>query len=307
MKNRNNPSPIVLVFAFIAIYFIWGTSYLAIIYALKGLKPFTISAFRYLAAGLLLIIWIWIQKASWPSGNDRKVLVISGILMLSGGSGLVVVGEQYISSGAAAIIVATEPLFFVLFDRYRWNLYFSSKRIIAGLFLGFAGIVLFTYFTPDRTAGLHARPVLGTIITLLSAVSWVAGALYANHRLTSGARNLSNSAIQLIAAGLFSGIIAGVKGEFSTLFEVAIPISAWLGLTYLIIMGSLIAYLSFNWLITVQPPAVVSTHTYVNPIIAIFMGWLLAAESLSRIQLIALGFVMAGVVLTQLNKQKIAS
>jgi drug/metabolite transporter (DMT)-like permease len=304
MINNKKKPWLLLLFAFVAIYFFWGTTYLAIAYALKGLKPFTISAFRYLIAGLILCCWIWFKKQKWPEGKDLRVLIISGVLMLSGGSGLVVLGEQHISSGFAAVIVATEPLFFVLFDHRRWKVYFSNSWIIAGLVIGFAGIALFAYFAPAGQDVSHRHPVFGVVITLLSAMSWVTGGLYANHNLSSKTGNIVNSTVQLLAAGIFSAIVAGCIGEWSELVVKTVPLSAWLGLIYLIVMGSLVAYISFNWLITVQPPAVVSTHTYVNPIVAILMGWLIAGEHIANIQVIALVIVLVGVLITQLNKQK---
>jgi drug/metabolite transporter (DMT)-like permease len=305
MNDMKRKPWLALIFAFIAIYFIWGTTYLAIAYALKGLQPFIISAFRYLIAGLILSCWVWLKKQPWPKGKDRRVLIISGILMLSGGSGLVVVGEQYISSGFAAVIVATEPLFFVLFDHRRWRAYFSNRWIIAGLVIGFAGIALFAYFAPAGSRAIDRNTSLGIIITLLSAMTWVAGGLYANHNLSTKTSNTVNSAVQLLAAGVFSAIVAGCTREWSALLVNTIPVSAWAGLVYLIVMGSLVAYSSFNWLITVQPPAIVSTHTYVNPIVAILIGWLLAREPIAHLQIIALVIVLTGVVLTQLNKQKL--
>ncbi|WP_208094450.1 EamA family transporter [Mucilaginibacter agri] len=255
-------------FSLLLLFTLSGTSYLAISFALKGLQPFTISALRYLAAGLILTGWIRYKKLNWPEKIDIKVLSISGILMLTGGSGLVVVGELFINSGFAAVIVATEPLFFILLDRGRWNAYFSSRGIIAGLLIGFAGIALFTYLAPSGSSPSH-RLILGTLITLGSAISWVVGALYASQKLSANSDNLVNSVVQLLAAGMFSGLIAAGKGEWSTFSSMLVPISAWAGLAYLVVMGSLVAYLSFTWLITVQPPAIVSTHTYVNPVIAI--------------------------------------
>ncbi|MBA4167935.1 MAG: EamA family transporter, partial [Chitinophagaceae bacterium] len=118
----------------------------------------------------------------------------------------------------------------------------------------------------------------------------------------SRAGNLANSTVQLLSAGILSAIVAGFTGEWPALFTTGIPATAWAGLAYLIIMGSLVAYLSFNWLITVQPPAIVSTHTYVNPVIAVAMGWLLVSEPVSGRQLAALGVVLIGVLMTQLNK-----
>jgi len=285
--------------ALFAIYFIWGTTYLAGAFALSGFPPFTISAIRYLAAGLLLSLVLGIKEISFPQRKYWRVLAVSGILMLCGGSGLVIVGEQYISSGSAAVIMATEPLFFILLDRSRWREYFSNKRLIAGLVTGFAGLAFFTYFSPAGHPPVEPRPVLGTLITLISAVCWVVGALYAKRKVPAGAGNLSNSAIQLLAAGLFAALVAGIKGEWAGLNLQAIPFKAWAGIAYLVVMGSLVAFLAFNWLITVKPPAVVSTHTYVNPAVAILMGWLLAAEPVNALQLIALAVVLTGVLLSQ--------
>ncbi|RFM26820.1 EamA family transporter [Deminuibacter soli] len=305
MRQQKKPPRALLILAFIAVYFIWGTTYLAIAYAVKGFGPFAISAMRYLAAGTILSVWALATKKVWPAGKDWRVLIISGILMLSGGTGLVVVGEKYISSGSAAVIMATEPLFFILLDKARWKSYFSSKWIIIGLLIGFAGIALFACFTPAG-ATATSRPVLGTIITLLSAVAWVAGALYANYRLTSKTGTSVHSAVQLLAAGLFSGVVAVIHGEWPAVFSGNVACTAWAGVAYLTVMGSLVAYLAFNWLLTVQPPAIVSTHTYVNPVIAVFIGWLVASEQVTLFQLIALVVVIAGVVITQSNKSKIA-
>ncbi|GAA3958583.1 drug/metabolite exporter YedA [Pedobacter ginsengiterrae] len=295
---------LLVICAFIAIYFIWGTSYLAISFALKGFMPFTISALRYLAAGIILSAWICYKKTKLPKPKDIKILIISGVLMLTGGSGLVVVGEQYISSGAAAVIVATEPLFFLLLDRSRWTFYFADKRIITGLIIGFVGIVLFTYFAPDNKTEIQSHPIFGAVITILSAISWVIGVLYANKNLSSTNSTMVNSAVQLISGGICSSFIAGLMGEWPHLLLRPIPTIAWIGLIYLVIMGSLLAYLSFNYLVTVQPPAIVSTHTYVNPIIAILMGWMLASENVSVWQLAAVVFVLGGVLITQIFKPK---
>ncbi|MBA4167334.1 MAG: EamA family transporter, partial [Chitinophagaceae bacterium] len=188
---KKSTKSILVILALMAVYLIWGTTYLAIAYTLKGFKPFTISALRYLSAGLILSAWLWLKKSHWPPKKDIKVLMISGILMLSGGSGLVVAGEQYISSGAAAVIMATEPLFFVLLDRSRWKIYFTNRLVIAGIIIGFAGIALFARFSAGDPGVIHSRPFLGTAITLFSAISWVVGALYANRKLSSRAGNLA--------------------------------------------------------------------------------------------------------------------
>lgn len=298
-----------LVLAFIAVYFVWGTTYLANLYALDAIPPFIISAIRYLIAGLLLAVLAYYKGQRFPSRKEIRVLSISGILMLVGGSGLVVVAEQYITSGSAAVIVATEPLWFVLLDYPRWKLYFSNKKIIAGLLIGFAGIVLFTQLAPANTShqAQSANQLLGIAIVLAGAILWVSGTLFASRRIKPGSYSLWHTTIQLGAAGLFATVIALLNGEWNGFVWQAVPLPAWGGLAFLILFGSLIAYLAFAWLVTVQPPAIVSTHTYINPMIAVLIGWLVADEQVTGLQVIALAVVLAGVVLTQLSQSRAES
>jgi drug/metabolite transporter (DMT)-like permease len=298
----------LIVLAFIAIYFVWGTTYLANLFALKGFPPFILSCFRYLMAGLLIGSWIIYKKLPLPSGKSIKVLCISGILMLVGGSGLIVWAEQYIDSGYAAVIVATEPLWFVVLDKKRWKQYFSNRLVLGGLILGFVGMILFASFAPVHSTGdgNTSHFIMGTVIVLISATLWVIGTLYSNKKLPPNGSNLSNTGIQLAAAGLFCGLIALGRGEWNRFALGNISPEAWGGLLYLTVFGSLVAFLAFTWLITVQPPAVVSTHTYVNPVVAIIMGWLLVDEQILPKQVIALVVAFTGVVLTQIGKNKFA-
>ncbi|TDH21282.1 EamA family transporter [Segetibacter sp. 3557_3] len=306
MKD-SKPSPILLVLAFTAIYFVWGTTYMANLFGLEGMKPFVLSCLRYLAAGAILSAWCIYRKLTWPDRGSIKVLVISGIIMLVGGSAMVVYAEQYISSGYAAVIIATEPLWFVLLDRKRWSAYFSNKRIIAGLLIGFAGIALFSGFSPASNGGHQdaTHKLLGTIIVLVSAILWVIGTLYAKGKTNPGSSNVANTAVQLIAAGIFSGLVGIVNGEWLQFEPGEVSTRAWGGLIFLIVMGSLVAYLAFTWLVTVQPPALVSTHTYVNPIVAILIGWLVANEKIVFTQVIALVIVLTGVLLTTVQPAKL--
>lgn len=294
-----------LILAFGAIYFVWGTTYLANLYALQAIPPFVISALRYLVAGLLLAALACRRGQAFPKkGSEIQALAISGIIMLVGGSGLVVVAEQYISSGATAVIVATEPLWFVLLDKARWRHYFGDKRIVAGLLIGFAGVALFAQFAPADASSQHQAgyQLVGTVLVLLSALLWVIGTLFAARRVPAGNYSLWYTTIQLLAAGLFAAVVALVNGEWQTFTLQAVSLPAWGGLVFLIIFGSLVAYLAFAWLITVQPPALVSTHTFVNPLVAVLVGWLVAGEQVSVGQGIALAIVLVGVVLSQLGK-----
>ena len=166
--NRKN---ILVILAFLAIYFIWGTTYLANIFGLQGMKPFVLSTLRYGLAATLLLVWCLIRRLPLPSLRQLKVLVISGLLMLCGGAGFVVIGEQYISSGHTAVVIATEPLLFLLLDRKSWRANFSNKWMLTGLLLGFAGIALFSSFTTGNGVITDTtNPIKGTGLVLLSTL-----------------------------------------------------------------------------------------------------------------------------------------
>ncbi|RYY58658.1 MAG: EamA family transporter [Chitinophagaceae bacterium] len=302
----SRPDSLKLAGAFFAIYFIWGTTYLAAMVGLEGMKPFVLSALRYVIAGLLMAGWLVYRKMKWPDRKSIRVLMISGCLMLVGGSGLVVYGEQYINSGYAAVIVATEPLWFVLFDRKRWSFYFTNRKIIAGLLTGFAGIALFACLSNASTELRPGGLLPGTLIVLVSATLWVGGTLYANKNIRSGTPQVAGTTVQLLSGGICAGLIGLLLGEWNGFHPAAIGSRAWGALAFLVVFGSIIAYASFNWLMTVRPPAVVSTHTFVNPVVAIIIGWAAAGESLSTGQVAALAVVLAGVILTQTAKQQIA-
>ncbi|KAA2243212.1 EamA family transporter [Chitinophaga agrisoli] len=307
MRTEASPQWLV-VLAFIAIYIIWGTTYMAIAFGLQGFPPFVLTAFRGIIAGTLLISWCLLRGEKLPSlaviGNSS----VSGILMLVGGTGLVTWAEQYVNSGYAAIIMATEPFFFVLLDKKQWGNYFSNRWVLTGLLVGFAGMLLFFHYTSGSTQQTNdgAMLLIGNLVLLLGAILWVVGSLYAKNKIDHSHSNTLTTGLQLLAAGLFSGLTAAFTGEWSGFSIAAVPVAAWGGLLYLITMGSLVAYMAFTWLITIRPPALVSTHTYVNPVVAVFVGWIFANEQITWLQIMALLIILAGVLLTNVPNYKLA-
>lgn len=296
--NNSKPAPWLVIFAFFNIYVIWGSTYLAVAYGLKGFPPFILVGLRYLVAGVLMLAWCKVRGEKLPEWRYLWRHALSGTLMLVGGTGMIAWAEQYISSGQAAILVATEPLMFLVIDRKRWSEYFSNKYIISGLVIGFTGIFLFLKLGV-HTGGDSPMATIASIVVLVSALLWVFGSL-----ITKGAKgdssSVMNASVQLLAGGVASGIIVLAKGEHHDFSFAKVTGEAWAGLIFLIIMGSLVAYLSFIWLITIKPPAIVSTHTYVNPVVAVFLGWLLIGEDVNRAQLVSLFVILAGILLVNI-------
>lgn len=297
--THKKPSAVLVAFAFFNIYIVWGSTYLAVIYGLKTIPPFILVGLRYSIAGLVLLAIAMLKKQRLPEWKYLWRQALGGTLMLVGGTGMIAWAEQYISSGQAAILVATEPLLFLLVDRSRWSQYFSNKYIISGLAIGFAGIFMFLKMgaSGGRSSSMS---LVASVVVILSALAWVTGSLTAKNA-KGNSSTIMNAAVQLIAAGLACGIVVLIKGEYTGFSFTHVSLDSWGGLLFLTVMGSLAAYLSFIWLIHIKPPAVVSTHTYVNPVVAVFLGWILANEQVNGAQLLSLLLILTGILLVNLS------
>lgn len=217
MNAERNAPQWLIILAFLAIYIVWGTTYLAVIYGLKGFPPFMLSGLRYVIAAVLLLGWCLLKRIPWPGWPVVRVCAVSGILMLVGGSGMVAWSEQYVTSGQAAIVIAAEPFVFLLADRKRWREYFGSPFIITGLLVGFAGIVLFFGggdSTTQPAAGVSMQWI-GYGVILIGTIFWAGGALYAEGKLNRQVPNVLSSGIQLLAAAVASNLISVLTGEWA--------------------------------------------------------------------------------------------
>lgn len=306
MSTIVNNLKLRVLLAFVGIYIIWGTTYLAISYGLKGFPPFILSGFRFLVAGVIILLWLWKKGEKPNSLTNWYKNFIPGIFILAIGVGLVAWAEQYLSSTEAAIIMASEPFWFILLDKKNWKSYLSNPLVITGLVIGMGGLLLFLKdslqngaHTADDTMRYASFGIL-----FISSLLWVLGSLFSKNRASSHSIFM-NVGQQLIVGGVASLIIASALGEWTVINWSAIPLEAWSGLAYLIFFGSIIAYLSFIWLLSIKPPALVSTHTYVNPVVAVVFGWIIANENITGMQTIGLLVILLGVLLTNMINYKI--
>jgi len=297
-----------IIFAFAAIYFVWGSTYLAIWIGLNDIPPFLMSAIRFLVAGAILQCWCSWKGEEFPDTSTITKNAVGGILMLVGGTVSVVWAEQFLSSSLAAIIVTILPFWFVLLDKRHWKLYFSNKGILIGLILGFVGVTLLLGFGNPTSSSLlkNSNQLAGIGVILFGGLAWTAGSLYSKYK-PANAPLLVNGAIQLLSAGIFCLLISLVSGEWQNFSFFEINTSSWWALAYLIIMGSLVTYLSYLYLLKKRSPAQVSTYVYINPVVAVLLGALLANESISVLKVIALIVILGGVLLVNLPKNKIRS
>jgi drug/metabolite transporter (DMT)-like permease len=297
-----HPKALVLS-AFAAVYLIWGSTYLAIFMAIKTIPPFFMAGARFLIAGLILLIYALLKGDQIPDIKSVWKISLAGILMLSVGNAFLAWTEQYLPSGLAAILVATVPLWFVLFDKRQWKFYFSNKQIILGLIVGFAGVILL--FAGKSSADLfNSRiKIISLIVLFVCTIGWTVGSLYSKYQKINGS-TLMKVAIQMLAAGVvnFFGGLALREQQGFILKNIS-----WQSvgaLAYLIVMGSLVAYLAYVWLLSIRPASLVGTYAYVNPVVAVFLGWLIANEHVSIQKIIGLSIIIVGLVIVNISKEK---
>ncbi|HPF41081.1 MAG TPA: EamA family transporter [Phycisphaerae bacterium] len=282
-----------LIGAFAIIYVVWGSTYLAIRYALETLPPFLMAGARYLTAGLVLfgvMRWRTDERLEWR--HIRSVFII-GTLMLLGGNGLVCWAEQWVPSGVAALLIATVPLWMVTLD---WLLCKGPRpggMTILGLALGLCGIYILVgaeRFQSERIDGW------GAIALLSACVFWTFGSLYSRRAPLPKSTILATS-LEMIFGGLSATIVGSLRAEWSMIHLDAVTLKSALSLAYLVIFGSIIALPAYKWLLTVCPPGRAATYAYVNPVIAVALGALFAGETLSHRVQLACGVIVVSVVI----------
>src|SRR5579872_3261589 len=275
-----------LLAAFFAIYVIWGSTYLAIRFAVQGLPPLLMMGARHLTAGALLLAVLFLRGEKRAGRAAWAAAVIGGALQFLGGHGLLAWAEVRVSSGLAALLVAAEPLVMVVLARLAGQERLSL-RTLGALALGMVGVaVLFE-------TGARQGSALAAAAVLLAGLFWSVGAIYAR-----GVR--SNTSTAMFAGMLL--LVGGATGERVHVAEIS-QRSVW-ALVYLIIFGSLVAFSAYTWLMKVTTAARVTTHCYVNPIVAVFLGWALAGERVTTNMLLGTAIVIASVVLVTASRKE---
>lgn len=279
--------------AFLAIYLIWGSTYLAIRFAIETLSPFLMAGTRFLIAGAVLYAWMRLRGVPRPQGFQWRNTVVVGGLMLLGGNGGVVWAEQLVPSGLAAVLIATSPLWMVLLG-WLWHNARPSRRVVIGLALGFSGVVLLV--GPGALNGQGQVAPVGAAVLILAALSWATGSLFAQQARLP-AVSLLATAMEMLAGGALLFLAGLVTGEWARVDLSAVSVRSLLALAYLILFGSLAGFSAYTWLLRVTTIARASTYAYVNPVVAVFLGWALAGETLTLQTLLATAVIVTGVVL----------
>lgn len=279
----------------VLLYLVWGSTYLAIKVSVGTIPPFPLAGIRFVAAGAVLMaaVWAWGRGSiRLPNRRETRDSAIVGAFLLIGGMGLVSWSETMVSSGIAALLVALMPMWLAVFAR----IFFGermSRRAAAGTAIGLVGVAVLV--GPTMAEG--GTEVAGLVGLLLSPMCWALGSLYAARRAVLPKPALMASGAEMLLGGILLFGVALLTGEAQGFAPASVTPEAWIGLLYLIVIGSLVGFVTFAWLIGVAPLAHVTTYAYVNPVVAVVLGAIILREPLEPRTVIAAFVIVAGVVL----------
>lgn len=286
--------------AFAAIYLIWGSTYLAIRYAIETIPPLYTAGFRHLFAGSFLLAWA-LAKGLRPTWAQIRASVVIGFLFFLIGHGSLHWAELYVPSGTASLLIAVEPIIVFLMSSAAARVWRMNGLLLAGILLGLTGVGMLV-----SGPGLAAGPwgAWGPFAILLGATSWSAGIIYSRRSKLFGSPLLL-SALSLLAGSVMLITVGTLAGEGRHFALSQVTSRSWLAFGYLILLGSVVAFTCYNWLLEHFSPTLVATHTYVNPVIAVLLGWLYGGETITLRVAMAAVMVVGAVVLVDRGTNKL--
>jgi len=294
--STSRPSRAKVILAFAAVYIIWGSTYLGIRFAIETLPPFLMAGARFSLAGAIMFAWAKFHgdNGGWSWAQWRRALLIGALLLLFGNGG-VTWAEKYIASGLVALLVATEPVWVVLLNwaitRQRPN-----WKVLLGVLIGLVGVGLLVGGGLNQGREVSAMSLVGALMVLLASLGWAVGSVYSNRRPIKASTSLA-SGMQMIAGGGLLLLLGLVVGDFQRFDPVRVSWSSLIAFFYLAIVGALVAFTAYGWLLRNVSTARAATYAYVNPAVAVFLGWLLASEPLTLRMLVAAAVIVGSVVL----------
>jgi drug/metabolite transporter (DMT)-like permease len=281
----------------LVLYLVWGSTYLGIAIAVDSIPPFLMASVRFLMAGIILLAWSVAREGRSfvvPTRREWRDSAIVGALLLGGGMGMVAFGEQTIPSGIAALLIAMMPVWVAILGGI-----FLGERLprlaVVGIVVGFAGVAILV--GPSAVGGAGALDPLGLAACLLSPIAWATGSLFASHRAVLPRRPLVATGLQMLLGGLVLGTMATVSGEVASFDAAAVTRDSVVALAYLTVVGSLLAFTVYGWMLRVAPLPLVSTYAYVNPVVAVILGWLVVGEAIDPRTVVAGAVIIFAVAL----------
>ncbi|UPL48763.1 drug/metabolite exporter YedA [Hymenobacter sublimis] len=305
MANQLPPSRTALLLAFAAVYLIWGSTYLGIRFAIDSMPPLLMAGSRYALAGALLYGFMRLRGEPAPTWRGWGVALLIGICLLAFGNGGVTLGEQYIPSGLAALLVATVPMFLAVLGWWSGVAQRPTPAVTLGLVCGLGGVYLLARTPGASHVALPGHEGIGMVLVLTAALVWAIGSLYSKRHQPSPSPFLSGG-MQMLCGGLVMVVVGLVRGEAQG-FELAqVTSKSWLAYIYLVTFGSIVAFTAYIWLLRAVEPALAGTYAFVNPVVAVLLGWAFAGEQLNAGMLGGAALIVLAVVLVVLGGRRAA-
>jgi drug/metabolite transporter (DMT)-like permease len=293
MSDTVRPSTWKLLLAFSIIYFVWGSTFLAIRVGVREVPPFLLAGMRFFLAGVILYAWLRTQGTASPTRREWRAASLLAILIFVLDYGLLFWAERRVPSGVAAVMMATIPVFMVLSEILLLGTQRLTARLVFALALGVGGVVVLV----NRSVNLGEVPIdrAGATALIVAAISWSLGSAL-TRKLPLPASKPMSSAAQMLCGGVLLTFIAGVLGEFEGFHLQAVSRGAWIALAYLVVAGSIVAFTAYIWLIHHESPTRVGTYAYVNPVVAVALGYFFGGEAVGPRTLLGTLLVLVSVI-----------
>jgi drug/metabolite transporter (DMT)-like permease len=300
------PPRAAVLLAFAAVYLIWGSTYLGIRFAIDSIPPLLMAGSRFALAGALLYGFMRWRGEPAPTARGWLTALVIGICLLAFGNGGVTLGEQYISSGLAALLVATVPMFMALLGWWSGTAARPTVWVALGLACGLVGVYLLARASGGSQVALPGHEIRGIVLVLVAGLVWAIGSLYSKKHQPSPSPFLSGG-MQMLCGGLVMLLVGLLRGEAAE-FELArITQQSGLAFVYLVVFGSMVAFTAYIWLLRVVEPAMAGTYAFVNPVVAVLLGWAFAGETLNSRMLVGATLIVVAVALVILGGRKPAT
>jgi len=303
MTDRSHPATPTrthVLAAFAALYTIWGSTYLAIRYAVTTIPPFLMGGVRFLIAGSLLYAWTRWRGALRPSRAEWRAALVTGVLLLVGGNGAVLWSEQHIASGLVALIVAIVPLWMVIFDWLRPKGTRPVPAVFVGLALGLLGLALLIGPDVFGKNGSSQLEVGVALVPVVGSMLWAVGSIFSRYAPRPGSAQMATG-MQMLMGGSAFLVVSLLAGEPRHFRFANLTIASMAGFLYLVTFGSLLGFTAYIYLLGATTPAKAATYAYVNPVVAVFLGWAIAGEPLTPRMLVAAAIILGAVALITLT------
>jgi drug/metabolite transporter (DMT)-like permease len=292
METRTHPPAWKTLSAFAIIYFVWGSTFLAIRVGVREVPPLILAAMRFFVAGLFLYGWMIARGERSPTAREWRSASALGTVIFVFDYGLLFWAEQRVPSGIAAVMLATIPVFMALSEIIFLRTQRLTSRLALALLVGIGGVAVLM----SHSLNLGGAPIdkLGALALIFASISWsVASAL--TRKLPLPPSKVMSSGAQMLAGGVFLALAAAAMGEFRNFHPLSVSRGVWLSLLYLIVAGSIVGFTAYVWLIHHESPTKVGTYAYVNPIVAVLVGYFLGGEALGLRTILGTLFVLVSV------------